>query len=175
MVFNACSASEVTYLGSRFSARSKQQRSGFRGERNIDCPSRRSRTLSLRSVSGQRVNSGVEEVRILKVSLVAWLLVWNWLQSCRQRLVPLRGERRDIGVHSVHLFDGHIAGEWNRIEPGTAYGRVSKQGVNVVSRLGPPLRHQLVFHDRQHQYGIDKKSTRLNSSHLGISYAVFCL
>src|ERR1019366_1859268 len=126
----------------------------FRVERNIDCPSRRSRTLSLRSVSGQRVNSGVEEVRILKVSLVAWLLVWNWLQSCRQRLVPLRGERRDIGVHSVHLFDGHIAGEWNRIEPGTAYGRVSKQGVNVVSRLGPPLRHQLVFHDRHHQSGI---------------------
>src|SRR5262245_63519030 len=24
-------------------------------------------------------------------------------------------------------------------------------------------------------YGIDRKSTRLNSSHLGISYAVFCL
>src|ERR1039458_6974393 len=26
-----------------------------------------------------------------------------------------------------------------------------------------------------HQHGIDRKSTRLNSSHLGISYAVFCL
>src|SRR5262245_64681366 len=24
-------------------------------------------------------------------------------------------------------------------------------------------------------YGLDRKSTRLNSSHLGISYAVFCL
>src|SRR5205814_5674660 len=27
----------------------------------------------------------------------------------------------------------------------------------------------------QHVGGIDRKSTRLNSSHLGISYAVFCL
>src|SRR5258705_2263973 len=33
-------------------------------------------------------------------------------------------------------------------------------------------------HDRQIPFGdrnIDRKSTRLNSSHLGISYAVFCL
>src|SRR5256885_4562746 len=28
---------------------------------------------------------------------------------------------------------------------------------------------------RQGQHGIDRKSTRLNSSHLVISYAVFCL
>src|SRR5262245_62620747 len=28
---------------------------------------------------------------------------------------------------------------------------------------------------RQQPRGIDRKSTRLNSSHLGISYAVFCL
>src|SRR5258705_6391243 len=27
----------------------------------------------------------------------------------------------------------------------------------------------------RHQEGSDRKSTRLNSSHLGISYAVFCL
>src|SRR5262245_65747973 len=29
--------------------------------------------------------------------------------------------------------------------------------------------------DRQPEVGLDRKSTRLNSSHLGISYAVFCL
>src|SRR5262245_64328361 len=32
--------------------------------------------------------------------------------------------------------------------------------------------HQLGLHAAE---GIDRKSTRLNSSHLGISYAVFCL
>src|SRR5262245_62589741 len=29
--------------------------------------------------------------------------------------------------------------------------------------------------ERGHRAAIDRKSTRLNSSHLGISYAVFCL
>src|SRR5947199_9501085 len=39
-------------------------------------------------------------------------------------------------------------------------------GVNIVKRaLEEPLR----------QIAVDRKSTRLNSSHLGISYAVFCL
>src|SRR5947199_4976492 len=31
------------------------------------------------------------------------------------------------------------------------------------------------FYARGPQKGLDRKSTRLNSSHLGISYAVFCL
>src|SRR5262245_64642907 len=39
----------------------------------------------------------------------------------------------------------------------------------VGSRLQQQLR--LLFR----QFGLDRKSTRLNSSHLGISYAVFCL
>src|SRR3712207_7337114 len=34
-----------------------------------------------------------------------------------------------------------------------------------------PLRHQQRTHDREQ----DRKSTRLNSSHANISYAVFCL
>src|SRR5262245_64576461 len=36
----------------------------------------------------------------------------------------------------------------------------------------------VIRHERQEQiagHGGDRKSTRLNSSHLGISYAVFCL
>src|SRR5436309_4435414 len=31
------------------------------------------------------------------------------------------------------------------------------------------------FHDLDEQHGPDRKSTRLNSSHVKISYAVFCL
>src|SRR5262245_62667379 len=37
-------------------------------------------------------------------------------------------------------------------------------------RVGQPHAHGAVG-----QLGLDRKSTRLNSSHLGISYAVFCL
>src|SRR3712207_7787396 len=52
-------------------------------------------------------------------------------------------------------------------------------------RRGPPLVHdpwlggpqvgQQPEHQRVHAAGRDRKSTRLNSSHANISYAVFCL
>src|SRR5437879_6710787 len=37
------------------------------------------------------------------------------------------------------------------------------------------IRHALIGHDDQRMPEIDRKSTRLNSSHRCISYAVFCL
>src|SRR5205814_4027604 len=40
-----------------------------------------------------------------------------------------------------------------------------------IERIDP----EHYFSYRWHPYAIDRKSTRLNSSHLGISYAVFCL
>src|SRR5690242_21609071 len=47
-------------------------------------------------------------------------------------------------------------------------GEVPAEGINVETvpweSMRPPLRNQL-----------DRKSTRLNSSHMSISYAVFCL
>src|SRR5689334_24585372 len=39
-----------------------------------------------------------------------------------------------------------------------------------VGALGDPHVHAVIFHGR-----VDRKSTRLNSSHSSISYAVFCL
>src|SRR2546427_3503776 len=43
-------------------------------------------------------------------------------------------------------------------------------GLDVVY----PRRHVVLF-ERVRQSGVDRKSTRLNSSHSQISYAVFCL
>src|SRR2546426_9222532 len=48
-------------------------------------------------------------------------------------------------------------------EPGDQFHRVGHGGDRRQSWRGDPLRHE------------DRKSTRLNSSHLVISYAVFCL
>src|SRR5437899_6312711 len=45
-----------------------------------------------------------------------------------------------------------------------------EQEAKAISSLNHP--HICILHDVGHQ---DRKSTRLNSSHLGISYAVFCL
>src|SRR5207253_6849562 len=41
-----------------------------------------------------------------------------------------------------------------------------------LAALGPRLEHDKLFPERAN---IDRKSTRLNSSHVAISYAVFCL
>src|SRR5262245_62987494 len=49
--------------------------------------------------------------------------------------------------------------------------RVGVPALGHPLTLGTGLRQQVTFDDRHP----DRKSTRLNSSHLGISYAVFCL
>src|SRR5262245_63398094 len=62
---------------------------------------------------------------------------------------------------------------------GAEAGSVRPQGsiAGSVSQLGtgklPREARRAAW--RQHSAGRDRKSTRLNSSHLGISYAVFCL
>src|SRR5262245_62700768 len=53
----------------------------------------------------------------------------------------------------------------------TSDPNVQKLGA-LVSRIGPGLRADAAFSAIDPQ--LDRKSTRLNSSHLGISYAVFC-
>src|SRR5262245_63461430 len=53
--------------------------------------------------------------------------------------------------------------------------------VAVITDAAPAFSAQVIIHTRYSQAvafvptGQDRKSTRLNSSHLGISYAVFCL
>src|SRR5258705_3459703 len=53
--------------------------------------------------------------------------------------------------------------------PGVSRGREEQRRPARPAGVAPP-RHELV-----EQVAADRKSTRLNSSHLGISYAVFCL
>src|SRR5437899_10197954 len=66
------------------------------------------------------------------------------------------------------------------VEPG-GFGEQLGNDVSNLRRVIAPLQRVLgvmrecgytVIHTRE---GQDRKSTRLNSSHLGISYAVFCL
>src|SRR5258708_21776740 len=48
--------------------------------------------------------------------------------------------------------------------------------VDVLARLArPDGRERVPVIGRRHRHRIDRKSTRLNSSHQIISYAVFCL
>src|SRR5437899_4305293 len=52
--------------------------------------------------------------------------------------------------------------------------RLSEGGRPAETR-GELLRAPVRRHRQGARFGGDRKSTRLNSSHLGISYAVFCL
>src|SRR3712207_8248180 len=47
--------------------------------------------------------------------------------------------------------------------------------VSVASYSCSLLRPEIITDLRLSDYGLDRKSTRLNSSHANISYAVFCL
>src|SRR6266480_5563428 len=57
-------------------------------------------------------------------------------------------------------------------------GRMNDLGNRFLDRAHPIRRRQRDIQDCQPQRpdpGLDRKSTRLNSSHMSISYAVFCL
>src|SRR5258705_7765785 len=75
-----------------------------------------------------------------------------------------RSLRLDLG--SRHHRSGHVAAQVEAWHPrGSKFGHLSV----TVGAPAIGLNHETVAPER------DRKSTRLNSSHLGISYAVFCL
>src|SRR5205814_10494246 len=88
--------------------------------------------------------------------------------SCPQRAPYLRpffscyrGPRR------LHSFPTRRSSDLE-IQPAAGDRRPAAVRAELLSLLTDAVRRQLVS-------DVDRKSTRLNSSHLGISYAVFCL
>src|SRR5947199_6290956 len=75
-------------------------------------------------------------------------------RSSSSRLFQEVRERRGL-AYAVYSFTSHYAGT------GQVGLYLGTRGDNLAEALRRPAR--------------DRKSTRLNSSHLGISYAVFCL
>src|SRR3712207_8093213 len=61
----------------------------------------------------------------------------------------------------------------HRPAPCASGAGVAEAGVEEAGVVDPELADQRV--ERHHLGRIDRKSTRLNSSHANISYAVFCL
>src|SRR5262245_63934620 len=94
---------------------------------------------------------------------------WNpdktqfWIDSG----VPLVIDRREgyfiYDVEGKRLIDVHLNG-------GTY--NLGHRNPEVAAAVTAAMQH---FDIGNHHFPSDRKSTRLNSSHLGISYAVFCL
>src|SRR5262245_64313867 len=75
------------------------------------------------------------------------------------------------------LFSASSRGRPNAAAIAASYGRlralVEPPSSEIQNRT--PAAWSLAASAMPSSYGSDRKSTRLNSSHLGISYAVFCL
>src|SRR5690554_7112245 len=82
--------------------------------------------------------------------------------------------RSDAGGDAVGVDLQTVAGDVLVPGQGRQQGAVAAGQVEDMGALGDPVVDQLevgpVHHGR-----VDRKSTRLNSSHVRISYAVFCL
>src|SRR3712207_7543623 len=64
----------------------------------------------------------------------------------------------------------------SRLDPGTLdLGIAVSRDRHVLCFRPRPLEHVMPEHLWRHARSVDRKSTRLNSSHANISYAVFCL
>src|SRR5437899_8787029 len=93
----------------------------------------------------------------------------------------IRAEAGFLILADISGFTAFVAG--TELEHGALVTGVLLEA--VMRRLSPPLEIQELEGDAVFAIGadgalpdgsvLDRKSTRLNSSHLGISYAVFCL
>src|ERR1035438_10749207 len=90
-----------------------------------------------------------------------------------------RLQTSQIGFYLVHGLTGEL---WNKLkqlgiteflDAALADGRIGQAGFSFHDE--PPCFKPIVDAYDWSFCQIDRKSTRLNSSHLGISYAVFCL
>src|SRR5256885_13117120 len=74
------------------------------------------------------------------------------------------------------IEDGVVAGLQPDIAPVLGNAAVASRVVDAIAQALPERRVLgRLAHLVVHEHAIDRKSTRLNSSHLVISYAVFCL
>src|SRR5205814_9105418 len=87
-------------------------------------------------------------------------------------------------IYPLSLHDAlPILEQSERVRPVQLGQKLDVGAASHAARRRSPLAHAVHGQDRcflegrreERAGGVDRKSTRLNSSHLGISYAVFCL
>src|ERR1035441_4620666 len=98
------------------------------------------------------------------------------MENCPSRLAPVSGRAAPLHPHTAHTS----AVLHRASSPQSAHASLSRREQPPASDLESPDLTAPQTARRDWGFvrscpGSDRKSTRLNSSHLGISYAVFCL
>src|SRR5947209_10127460 len=79
----------------------------------------------------------------------------------------------ELGVETADLFGREFGAEYEQRPPRDVDGDPGQRLVHRQETVG--VARQPLFVPERLQESLDRKSTRLNSSHANISYAVFCL
>src|ERR1035441_6805040 len=102
--------------------------------------------------------------------------------SANQKCWPAQAQAEEIVMNAIRRA-GREVRRGHAFDPVKGHGFIDSQkyGMEVFRTLPPDAPLVVVeavwqySHHLLHGLYTDRKSTRLNSSHLGISYAVFCL
>src|SRR5262245_63314245 len=96
--------------------------------------------------------------------MLSRFLVFFFYSSCAHRALHSFPTRRSSDLDRRDAVGRHVAGASGEDRRAEAHRRAR------IAHRGSDARQTARSDD-----AVDRKSTRLNSSHLGISYAVFCL
>src|SRR5256886_977094 len=103
---------------------------------------------------------------VLKEELIRALHELDANETTRVVVITGAGQKAFTAGADIHEFHGRTPMEqWRMYEHGTLY--------DAVDRMAKPI--LAMINGYCFGGGLDRKSTRLNSSHSQISYAVFCL
>ena len=83
---------------------------------------------------------------------------------------------REAGVNHIQDLAGKIWTDYNLHDPGITTLEILCYAITDLGyRTNLPVKDLMTSQEANPRSGIDRKSTRLNSSHQNNSYAVFCL
>src|SRR5262245_12372074 len=143
----------------------------------------RPQTLDARSSSGERRQLTVMFIDLVGSTVLSQQLdpedyharVVAYQTACRQVIARYEGYVAQYLGDGVLAYFGYPAAHEDDAARAVRSGLESVTAVRQLAYT-PPLQVRIGIHTGPVVVGeIDRKSTRLNSSHLGISYAVFCL
>src|SRR5699024_12845469 len=100
--------------------------------------------------------------------------LFSYLRSCRLFIIPPRPPRSTLFPYTTLFRSAALVGEPG--ERGREHGAADAIAERVHLHLARHLLDDVHRGERTFLHVVlDRKSTRLNSSHVSISYAVFCL